>query len=907
MRRILERLWDLLLRAHPPGFRARFGEDMRRVWQRELDRAQARGTGALVAAGARGLLDLAAGAMRQRWKGDLRPHRPAGERTRTGGRDVIGNWGRDLKLALRGLRHAPAFTLIAAGSLAIGIAANTTVFSAANALLFRPLPGVANYDRVVELGRAQDGAGFDTFAYPDYVDLRDQVTALGSTSAFSFELVSLSQEAEGVRAVAFAVEPSYFTLLGAPPPQGRYLVPDESATTGDHPVVVLSHRYWQDRMGADPDAVGATLQVNRHPYTVVGIAPPDFRGHMVGIEPDVFIPLSQVPLLDGGTDEFNRRNASWHMAIGLLAPDATLDLLRQQLDALTGRLATAYPESNEGRSFRAVPLGPIPGAGRGGVRLFLTALLGMVALILLVTCTNVAGMYLARATAREREMGVRLALGASRARLIQQLTVETLVVFAVGGGLGVFLADRALAWLRPESLPVPVPVRLSLSPDHRVLAFAAAVTLLTGLVFGLLPALRSTRAGLATGARGEGRGGSQRAGRLRVVFAAAQVGFSLILLVAAGLFVRSLQRASDIETGFEAEGAYVTALDLTLDGYDEPRGRVFQARLLESLRGQSWVEDAALAADLPLDLSSSGTAVIPEGWTLADGDRAPFATDFNRVSAGYFETLQMPVRQGRPFLVSDVEGGTRVVVVTETFAREAWPAQSAVGRFVDLRVRDADTLAIQRWEVVGVVADSKNQLITDDAEPFLYFPLPQRWTAGTQVVVRSSSPRDAVIRGVRETLLGLDPNLSLSPVTSLEQYTSVGILPQRIAAWLTTGLGALALLLSGLGIYGVVSYSVGLRRREIGIRMALGADRRAVALRFLRGGFLLALPGLIIGGVLSLFFSRLLRALLLDLSPYDPLALGTVSALLLGMVLLAAWIPARRAARLDPAESLRDE
>ncbi|MEZ4415894.1 MAG: ABC transporter permease [Gemmatimonadota bacterium] len=910
MRSLFEALWWLLLRLHPREFRSRYGQDMHRVWTRMLEQAaaQPRGAGrALWAVRLRGLLDVTLGGVRARWKGDLRAARPDDEHRTNGGGHVLGNWLRDLRVALRGLRHAPLFSLIAAGSLAIGIAANTTVFSAANALLFRPLPGVGNYDRVVELGRSFDGSGFDTFAYPDYSDVRDQVSALASTSAFTFELVSLSQGAEGTRAIAFAVEPTYFSLLGAPPGRGRYFLSDESTTTGNHPVVVLSHRYWQDRMGADPDVLGATLHINRLPYTVVGVAPAAFRGHMVGAEPDVYIPLSQVPLLDGEPNEFAARNASWHLALGLLAPGADLDRLNEELATVGARLASAYPATNARRSFRAVPLGPIPGNGRGGVRLFITALLAMVSLILMVTCTNVAGMFLARATSREHEMSVRLALGASRARLIQQLTVETLVVFALGGGLGVLLAGRVLAGIRPDTLPIPIPLHLDLAPDYRVLGFAAGITLLTGLVFGLLPALRSTRTGLAGGARGEGRSGGARAGRMRLVFAAAQVGFSLILLVAAGLFVRSLQRAAAIETGFQAEGAWVTALDLTLDGYDEERGRIFQTRLLEALRGQPWVTQAALASDLPLDLSSSGTSVVPEGWDMAEGNRAPFGTDFNRVSDGYFETLRMPVRRGRTFLPADARGSTRVVVVSESFAANAWPDGTAVGRSIGIRVQDGDSLAVQTWEVVGVVADTKNQLITDEAQPFLYFPLPQEWTAATQVVVRSDALPDNVFRGLRSTLLDLDPNLSLGAITTLGQYTAVGILPQRIAAWLTSGLGVLALLLSGLGIYGVVSYSVGLRRREIGIRMALGADRSSVAFRFLGGGFLLALPGLLIGGALSVVFSRLLRSLLLDLSPYDPVALGTVSALLLTMVLLAAWIPARRAALLDPAESLREE
>lgn len=820
---------------------------------------------------------------------------------------MTGRWMGDAKHAVRRLAKRPLFGIVAAGSLAIGIGANTAVFSVANAVLLRPLPGIAEPERVVELGRSHRGSGFDTFAWPDFQDIRAEVPALDEAAAYSFGLFSVSDEGEGLRAVGYHVTPSYFRVVGTTPFLGRLLAPEEAEGFDAHPVVVVSHAYWRDRMGADPDVVGSTLRLNRSPYTVVGVTRPDFRGHVIGIAPDVYVPMSQVSSLGGQRPEdFDNRGSSWHMAIGHLSEGATLDELNAQLGALGERLAEAFPGTNGDRSFRAMALGPVPGAGRAGVQLFVTALLGMVALILLVTCTNVAGMFLARAVSREREVAVRLSLGAGRGALVRMLTVETLLVFVVGGGAGVLLAMQAVALVRPEALPVPVPVHFTLAPDLRVLAFAVTVTLGTGLLFGLLPAARATRVDLARTLRDEGRGGGRRSSRLRRGFAGAQVGLSVILLVTAGLFVRSLQRAGSIDAGFEPEGAWVTMIDLEIEGYDEDSGPLFHRQLLEALGAEPWVDAVSLSSDLPLDLSSSGTVVTPAGWEGDESSRG-LRVDFNRVSAGYFRALGIPVLRGRGFEDRDVDEAPRVALVSEGFARAAWPDGAALGRTFSVGVRSDDGRDEIEWDIVGIVPDVKNQVVTETPAPFVYFPLAQRYASTTQVVVRTPLEAAEASRRLRASILALDPALSLGPVDSLARYTAVGTLPQRIAAGLTTALAALALLLSGLGLYGVVSFAVARERREIGIRMALGADRQSVVRRVLAGGLRLALPGVVLGGAAALLVGRALRSLLLDLTPYDPVALGGVSVLLMGVVLVATWLPARKAARVDPVESLRAE
>lgn len=892
----------VLLAFYPTAFRTKYAAEIEESFGRLVQTRRQSGPIAGAFAWVGGLADIVRGAVRER--GIARrltagsPHGPKG----TGNDRSRGVW-QDVRYASRQLVRQPLFTLVAAGSLAIGIGANTAVFSVGNALLFRPLPGITNYARVVDLGRTSSGRGFDTFSYPDFVDIRAEVPALADAAGYQFSNVSVSRGGEGIRALGFHVSASYFTLLGAEPGVGRYFLPGEDVGVEQHPVAILSHHFWSERLGSDPDALGSTIRVNRIPYTVVGITNEAFRGHMVGFVPDLYMPMMQLPAMNGGQNDFEARNASWLLAVGLLADGATVDQLNGQLDALAERLSAAYPDTNRTRGFRAMSIGPIPGAGRAGVRLFIGALLGMVLLILLVTCTNLAGMFLARAISREREFAVRISLGAGRGTLIRLLGIETLLLFFLGGGAGVAFGIWTVGLIRPEVLPSPIPLRFAISPDTTVLGFSVALTLLTGLVFGLLPAARATRLELASSMKDGGTAGRPRSGRLRRAFAGTQVGLSLILLAAASLFVRSLQGAASVDTGFDPDGAHVTLLDLSLEGYDEDSGLRFQDDLLESLRALPWVEDAAASSDLPLDLGRHGTSVRPQGWDEAE-DAPLLSVDFNLVSAGYFETLRIPLRAGRTFQEDDRKDTPLVAVVSERFAQEAWPGENPIGRTLRFGARSLD---VPLREVVGVVADTKNQVITEAPRAFVYLPLEQRYSSAVQITVRSEGASETAQRGLREAILRADPSMSIGLVAPLDQYTSLGTLPQRIAATLTTGLAGVALLLSGLGIYGVVSYSVSRRRQEIGVRMALGANRRAVSARFLLSGVRLAAPGLVVGTALSLLVGRALQSLLLELSPYDPWVLGGVGSTLLLVVTVAAWIPARRAARVDPAESLRRE
>ncbi|MEX0891187.1 MAG: ABC transporter permease, partial [Gemmatimonadota bacterium] len=440
----------------------------------------------------------------------------------------------------------------------------------ANALLLRPLPGIDGQEQVVDLGRAHARyGGHDSFTWPDFRDIREGVSALEDAAAVRMAPMSLSREEAGEMVHGAFVTPSYFTVLGVEAERGRLFGSEAEAGVGEHPVAVLGLDFWEERLGADPGVMGSTVLLNRQPYTVVGVAERGFRSHAIGIGVDVFLPIVQFPAMSEGRNEFDARGAAWFQALGRIAPGASLETLRLQLDDLAGRLAEAYPETNAERTFAAVPLGPIPGAGRGPATAFLGVLTALVVIILLVTCANVAGMFLARALSREKEIAVRLALGSGRRRLVRQLLSESLIVFVLGGAAGVAVAWWGVSALSLEQLPLPgVELELDFAPDGRVLVLSAAATLLTGFVFGLLPALGATRLELVPSLKDEGGLGGGRGRVLRRAFVGAQVGLSLVLLVGAGLFLRSLQEAGRMTQGFDPGDAWMTMLDLSLEGYD---------------------------------------------------------------------------------------------------------------------------------------------------------------------------------------------------------------------------------------------------------------------------------------------------------------------------------------------------
>jgi predicted permease len=781
-------------------------------------------------------------------------------------------------------------------SLALGIGASTAIFSVVNALVLKAPPGLDDASRVVEVGRTNGGRGFDTFSYPEFEDLRAETAPLSHVVGWTMAPVSFSLGEVGERRVAFHVSHDYFAALGVLPYRGRFFAPAEDQVPVGSAVIVLSHRLWRERFDADPAVIGTDVQINRVAFRIIGVTPPEFRGHMAALYPDLFVPLTAIAVTAPGREEFASRNSSWLLALGRLAPNATIEQADAAAHTVIERSADPAVDPQRTRGARVVALGPIPGPGRGPATAFFAVLGGLIAIVLLITCANVAGMLIARAVAREREIAIRLALGAERGRLVRQLLLESVLLFAAGGLAGVALAWWATDLLASVRLPTPVPLDIDVRPDALVLSFGLLLSLATGLVFGVAPALQSTGFSLVGALKSESTRQGSRGGRTRRIFVGAQVGLSLLLLVSAGLFARALQRAASLDVGFDPTGVHTVAFDLSLDGYNEERGQAMIVSLLDRMRTVAGVDAAGIASDLPLDFGESGTVVNIDGYTDPSG-RPALATAFNRVSDGYLEAIAVPVHAGRTIRPTDRAGSVPVTVVSESLARAAWPREDAIGKLIYSFDRS------QSWTVIGVVANTKNQTLMEDEKPMMYLPVAQEYSAGMFMVVRAAASVSAA--DITNAIRDVDPNLALGSVQALADINAVGVLPQRLAAAVTAGLGILALLLSGLGVYGVIAFTMAQRTREVGIRMTLGATRSNVIGIVLKSGLRLALPGLVIGLGLAWAAARVIRVFLLGVPPGDPITFVLMPFVLLVIVLLACVAPARRASVIEPIRALR--
>lgn len=808
----------------------------------------------------------------------------------------------DLRYGARMLWKAPGFTAVAILSLALGIGANVGVFSIINAFLLRPLP-VEQPERLIK-SRATD------YSYPDYLEYRNQRDIFADLALHRF--VSLSLRAGDRNELVFSeiATGNYFQVLGVRAAAGRTFTPADDESLEAASVAVISHAAWQRRFGGDPELIGKTIVLNNRAFTVIGIMPEGFTGTSQIVSPAIWVPAGARAHLMPGRDPFTDRAARGWSLIGRLSPGVTLDAAQARMNAVIAQLAQAYPETNSHYS----PPEIVPTSGvqsyRGmdaavAIFAFLGLLLAVVLLVLLIACANVANLLLARSTVRRKEIAIRLALGASRARLVRQLLTESLLLSLAGGALGLLLAlwliDLVNAWRPP--VPELITLAFDFSLDRRVFGFALLVSLATGVIFGLVPALQASKPDLVATLKDENA--SQRFGRskLRNLLVVGQVAVSLVLLISAGLFIRSLQNSQSVNPGFEIENGLVMAVDLrpTSYGEDEARGREFYRQLLERIEALPGVRSASLAEIVPLSMNTSTTGITVEDGTVAPDTR--FMIDLNSVAPRYFETMNVPVLQGREFTATDTENAPRVAIINETMARQFWTnSADAIGKRFRFGGQEGEL-----YEVVGVVRDIKYGTLGEDSQPFMYFSFLQNYQADVNVHVRTTGDPRALRNAVQRAALDIDPTMPSFEVQTMSEAIAFSFFPSRVAASLLGALGGLGLVLALVGIYGVMNYFVAQRTREIGVRMALGAQDSDV-LRFVaRRGMSLVLIGIAIGLAASLAVTRVLRSLLYGVSAIDPLTFLGVSLLLAGVALVAILIPARRAMKVDPMVALRYE
>jgi predicted permease len=819
---------------------------------------------------------------------------------------------RDLKYGLRALLRSPGFTLVAVLSLALGIGANTAIFTLTNAVFLSPLP-VHDPTRLLEVF-CVDNATTTTAAnlrrtamsWLNYKDFRDQNDVFSSLAAFIGTGVTLTGKGEPRPQGATLVTANYFDVLGVKPVIGRTFFPDEDRSDGGNTVVVLSHAMWTRLFGADPSAIGKTVEMNGVPYTVIGVAPANFKGTFTVANPDVaWIPMSMhSQALAGPLDALvNERRMRMINVFGRLKPGVSEARALAAMKTIAASLEQQYPRANRGRSADVSSLadGALGFLPRDVIRQAGLALSAVVALVLLIACVNLANLLLARSAKRAREMGIRTALGAERGRLVRQLLTESLLISFAGGVAGLFIgtAGSSLLWsLRPAFLQQ---AELPMSLDWRVFGFTAGVTLLTGLIFGLAPAVRSSLSSIAEVLRSGGRGGSEAfsRSRLRSALVIGEVALALIALAGAGLLIRSMDHVQRINPGFETHNLFAVDFDTSPQHFPPERGLQFLQAVLEKARSAPGVHSAAVASARPMGGGILGT-LLAEG-RESDPNYHGTLTLMMTVSSEYFDTMRIPVVEGRGFTPFDRAKSRAVAVITEAMARHFWPGQNAIGK----RFRQA--VGNNYIEVVGVAANSVTLNIGEDPQPIAYIPMDQNYQSFASLIVRTGGNPEAVMPTVLRQVQTLNTNMALLQPNTVQDLISQGLWAPRMAAALFGIFGLLGMLLAAVGIYGVMAYMVTQRTNEIGLRTALGANPISVLLLVTSQGMRLVGIGIGAGVIAGALITSLLKTLLFNVSTYDPLTYGSVSLLVAAIAFLASWLPARRASRIDPLLALRQE
>ena len=826
----------------------------------------------------------------------------------------LDNLLKDLQFGVRMLWRRPSFTTVAVLSLGLGIGINTSIFSLVNAVLLAPIP-VHEPERLVEIYTSQaPDLPYLTTSYPDFLDLRASTDTLQALTAHSI-VRGLYRHGEDRAELVMGevVSDNYFAVLGVRPMLGRSFEPEENRTELTHPVAVVSHGFWQRRLAGNPGVLGQHIELSGVAYTVVGVAPAEFTGTIPGLVPEFWAPLMMVEKLNvsgiqsqapsPGNTRLEQRGTRFLFVKGRLAPGRTVKEARAQVETAAARLAHEYPTVDKDQKATLLPaasvrLHPMVDSMLAPAAALLMALVG---LVLLIACANVANMLLARASARRREIAVRLAIGAARGRIVRQLLAESLALAVLGGAVGLVIAfwtTRLLAALQPA---LPIPLAFNFGLEARVLLFAMLVSVATTLLFGLVPALQASRPDLVPALRGEPSAtGARRGFALRDVLVTGQLALSLVLLVAGALALRGLGRANQIHPGFDPDRLAVLEFNLKMNGYSNEQATAFQRRLTERLQALPGVEKVSLVSRPPLGADRNMEGIRIRG--QQGPDDPPTQVDAVSVEPDYFAALGVPVREGRAFTDADDDHAPKVVVVNEAMARRYWAGRSPVGERVYTEGFDGPS-----FEIVGVVADYKVRDVGEEPLPYLHFAWRQQADRNTTILARTTGPAASTLAGLRRAVLDLEPAVVFSEEGTVADLLRVTLAPARAGAALLSAFGALALQLAAVGLYGVVSYSVAQRTREVGIRMAMGARVSDVLGLVLGRGMRLAAVGVGVGAIASIALGRVLSSLLYGVSAIDPVAFGGAATLLLAVAFVANLVPARRASRVPPTVALRYE
>ena len=805
----------------------------------------------------------------------------------------------DLRYAVRMLGKSPGFTAVAVLTLALGIGVNTAVFSITNALLIRPLP-ISEPDELVLLKRFRPESTRPTFSisYPNFVYFRDHNTVFTDMAASGAVQLIWRQDETDRALTGYAVSGNYFDALGVPLARGRAFRPEEDRTPGTHPVAVVSHSFWRNELSGDPRYPGETIELNGRHFTVVGIARPSFHGTRVGVQGSVWVPLAMQPVIKPGPLML-QRGYRWLAAVGRRKDGVSLAQADAEIQALQAQIISAHPgERNRGRvvaaEFTGFRFGEI-----GQVWTVLGLLMAAVSLVLLIACANVANLLLERASARRREIAVRRALGAGRGRLGRQFLVESLVLAGLGGAVGLLLAQWGLDLLSLAEFPITLD--LDLTPDWRVLGFTFGLCLLTVLFAGIAPALYAGRTRVNATLRDVAPSTAHRRPRFQPVFVVAQIALCLVVLTSTGLVIRSFGNVKAVERGFEAQSLLTAAFNLRLHGYDDERGAAFSREMLDRVRSLPGVRSASLSQVLPLDFARHTTAAIPLGHEDRS-DSPHYHIQYALVAPGYFETMGIPLVTGRAFTSRDGPESSCVAIVNEELAKRYWPGERALGKSLRLWGSRNDPC-----EVIGVARDGKYYSLTEEPQPFFYAPLAQKFRPAFSLLVRTSGEPEPLLAAIRREVRQFDASVAVLNVTTMADRVDRALFLPRKAVELVGTFGLLALAIATVGLYGVVACSVRRRRHEVGIRMALGARAGDVVRMVVGQGFRLVLVGVSVGAIAALAAARVWASVLFQVEPADPLVLIAATGLLAIVALLAAWLPARRAARIDPLVALRYE